>query len=475
MQTKKKREGTVFRNGIARRWLLNSLGVMILLLAACITALSFVVQSYAYNGIQMTLVGRSDELPTVLSSSMKTVNEFNAAARSYTENFPDKNLMEVMAVSRAGKILSTSTGFAPDQAQTMPDYEDAMHASSGYGYWIGKLTSGEKVMAITRVVRGANGAVLGAVRYVVSMERADRQITFVVLCLVGIGILIIALVTLSGLYFVRSIVKPIRELNATAEKIAQGNFDVRVKKDKNDEIGALCESINDMAAELGAAEKMKNDFISSVSHELRTPLTAIKGWAETIQSGGVGRETYEKGMSVIIRESERLSGMVEELLDFSRMQSGRMRLILNKIDLLAELDEAVYMFTDRARTEHKQLHYEETTALPPVYGDVDRLRQVFVNIIDNALKYTSPGGTITVSSRESERFRNGIVRIAATKVSAGVSTGIGDHERKYTGKEGDGAQGDEQFEIDDSRSFDRMYQDMESEGLQPVLNDYLYV
>ena len=162
MQTKKKREGTVFRNGIARRWLLNSLGVMILLLAACITALSFVVQSYAYNGIQMTLVGRSDELPTVLSSSMKTVNEFNAAARSYTENFPDKNLMEVMAVSRTGKILSTSTGFAPDQTQTMPDYESAMHASSGYGYWIGKLTSGEKVMAITRVVQRLAVRVRGA-------------------------------------------------------------------------------------------------------------------------------------------------------------------------------------------------------------------------------------------------------------------------------------------------------------------------
>ncbi len=82
---------------------------------------------------------------------------------------------------------------------------------------------------------------------------------------------------------------------------------------------------------------------------------------------------------------------------------------------------------------------------------------------------------ITVSSRESASFRNGIVKIAATKVSAGVSTGIGDHESKYTGKETDGSEGDEQFEINDSRSFDTMYRDMESEGLQPVLNDYLYV
>ena len=137
----------MFKKGIARRWLFNSLGVMILLFTACIAALSFVVQSYAYNGIQMTLIGRSDELPTVLSGSMKTVSEFNAAARSYTENFPDKDLMEVMAVSRSGSILSTSSGFAPDQNQGKPDFESALHSENGYGYWIGKLASGEKVMA----------------------------------------------------------------------------------------------------------------------------------------------------------------------------------------------------------------------------------------------------------------------------------------------------------------------------------------
>ena len=86
-----------------------------------------------------------------------------------------------------------------------------------------------------------------------------------------------------------------------------------------------------------------------------------------------------------------------------------------------------------------------------------------------------PFAGITVSSRESESFRNGIVKIAATKVSAGVSTGIGDHESKYTGKESGSQEGDEQFEINDDRSFEKMYKDIESEGLQPVLNDYLYV
>ncbi|MBQ1801673.1 MAG: 2-iminoacetate synthase ThiH [Lachnobacterium sp.] len=86
-----------------------------------------------------------------------------------------------------------------------------------------------------------------------------------------------------------------------------------------------------------------------------------------------------------------------------------------------------------------------------------------------------PFAGITVSSRESKEFRNGIVKIAATKVSAGVSTGIGDHESKYTGKESDSVEGDEQFEINDTRSIDAMYNDLSGEGMQPVLNDYLYV
>ena len=111
-------------------------------------------------------------------------------------------------------------------------------------------------------------------------------------------------------------------------------------------------------------------------------------------------EMNARGMSVIIRESERLSGLVEELLDFSRMQSGRMTLMMDKLDILAELGEAVYMFTERAAAEHKELIYEEPEMLPPVLGDINRLRQVFVNIIDNALKYTDEGGMVQVQAKE---------------------------------------------------------------------------
>lgn len=395
----------MFPKGISRRWFINTIGVVFVILTISIVTLSLMVQSSTYSGIELVLTGRMDELLNMLSASSGgyETSEFTAITRDYIEKFPDKNDMEIMALSKNGRVFITSTGLEPDQTQQMPDYDMALRSANSAGKWVGSLDTGEKVMAVTRVVRDEGGSLIGSIRYMVSMEKADGQIALVVVFLILGGVFIMLLLTLSGAYFIRSILVPVRQMSASAKQIARGDFDVRIEKSRDDEIGQLCDAINDMAGELGAAERMKNDFISSVSHELRTPLTAIKGWAETLQEGA-DPVTEQKGMNVIIRESERLSGLVEELLDFSRLQSGRMRLMAARLDILAELDEAVYLFTDRARTEQKQLNYEENTSLSPVYGDRDRLRQVFVNIIDNALKYTQEGGTVTVSSREEDGF-----------------------------------------------------------------------
>ena len=403
--------------GVSRRWMVNTIGVVFVILVVSITTLSLMVHSSTYGGIELSLAGRADELLNWLAINQvqSAPGTFTGIVRDYIEGFPDKNNMEIMALDRAGQVIVTSTGFEPDSGQAMPDYEAALGDPGGEGKWVGRLDTGEKVMAIARVVRNESGGLIGSVRYMVSMERADQQISLVILILAAAGLFVMLLLTFSGVYFIRSILVPVRQLSQSARQIAQGDFGVRIDKAKDDEIGDLVDAINDMAGELGATEQLKNDFISSVSHELRTPLTAIKGWAETMQSGA-DPVTTEKGMNVIIRESERLSGLVEELLDFSRLQNNRMRLVCARLDILSELDEAVYMFTDRARTEGKQLHYEETPALPPVYGDVDRLRQVFVNILDNALKYTQPGGSVTVSSREEQ----GWVRVVMADTGCGI-------------------------------------------------------
>ena len=403
--------------GITKRWLLNSLGVILILIVALVFSLSYAIQNYIYYGIQQAINGRAGELTNVFSDyGQRSSQDFLTAARNYVENFPNKESMELMVFNSEGHIITTSIGFAPDQSQPMPDYQQALADANGYGTWTGRLTSGEKVVAVTRVIHNDAGSVVGGVRYVVSLEEADKQIGMVVGILILAGVVILLFISTSSYYFMKSILTPIKEIGATARRIAQGDFKARIEKSNDDEIGQLCDTINDMAVELGAAEKMKNDFISSVSHELRTPLTAIKGWAETMQGGGMDDETFDKGMSVIIRESERLSGIVEELLDFSRMQSGRMTLTMDKIDILAELGEAVYMFSERAKSEHKYLLYEEPRMLSPVLGDINRLRQVFVNILDNALKYTDEGGTISVVASE----ENGYIRVAISDNGCGI-------------------------------------------------------
>ena len=403
--------------GITKRWLLNSLGVILILIVALVFSLSYAIQNYIYYGIQQAINGRAGELTNVFSDyGQRSSQDFLTAARNYVENFPNKESMELMVFNSEGHIITTSIGFAPDQSQPMPDYQQALADANGYGTWTGRLTSGEKVMAVTRVIQNDAGSVVGGVRYVVSLEEADKQIGMVVGILILAGVVILLFISTSSYYFMKSILTPIKEIGATARRIAQGDFKARIEKSNDDEIGQLCDTINDMAVELGAAEKMKNDFISSVSHELRTPLTAIKGWAETMQGGGMDDETFDKGMSVIIRESERLSGIVEELLDFSRMQSGRMTLTMDKIDILAELGEAVYMFSERAKSEHKYLLYEEPRMLSPGLGDINRLRQVFVNILDNALKYTDEGGTISVVASE----ENGYIRVAISDNGCGI-------------------------------------------------------
>lgn len=407
----------MFKKSISRRWFINTIGVVLVILVVFVAALSSMVQSSTYNGIESTLTGRMDELLNWLSSRTGDyqTSEFTAVTRDYIETFQDKAKMEIMALSKDGRVFITSTGFEPDHSQPMPDYQMALGSPDDSGKWVGELNTGEKVMAITRVVRSENGGLVGSIRYMVSMERADQQTMMVVIVLVIAALFIMLLLTLSGVYFIRSILVPVRQVSQSARQIAQGDFEVRIKKARDDEIGQLCDSINHMAGELGAAERMKNEFISSVSHELRTPLTAIKGWAETLR-GGADPATEERGMDVIIRESERLSGLVEELLDFSRLQNGRMQLVLERMDILAELDEAVYLFTERARTEGKELRYEENISLAPVYGDKNRLRQVFVNIIDNALKYTEAGGAVTVSSELEDEW----VRVMVADTGCGI-------------------------------------------------------
>lgn len=413
--------------GITKRWMLNTLSVILTIIILIVVSLIFLVTYLFQNSVEQSLVSTSSELSLVFSGyTSDSSTSFTSSARDYVENFDKKEEMEVMVLNSTGRVVMTSTGFIPSEDIKPTDFEAAKSNGEGYAFWNGKLPSGESAMSATRIITNEGGTVVGAIRYIVSMDPVNNRILLISGFIILFGIIIIALVIISGLLFIRSIVKPIRKISEAASQIAQGDFSAseKIEHKYDDEIGDLCDAVSDMAKDLQTTEQIKNDFISRVSHELRTPLTAIKGWAETMQlseRGTLDRRTFDKGMGVIIKESSRLTSIVEELLDFSRIQSGRMVLMNEKLDILAEFDETVYMLKERAVTEGKHLLYDEPEVVyPPVYGDRNRLKQVFINILDNALKYTPKGGVVAAQVIYTKDEPD-VVRIVVTDTGCGIS------------------------------------------------------
>ncbi len=413
--------------GITKRWMLNTLSVILTIIILIVVSLIFVVTYLCHRSVEQSLASTSSELSLVFSGyTSDSSMGFTSSARDYVENFDKKEQMEVMVINSSGRVVMTSTGFIPSASPKITDFEDAKNNDEGFAFWSGTLDSGESAMSETRIITNDSDTVVGAIRYIVSMDPVNNRIMLISAMIIALGIVIIALVIISGLLFIRSIVKPIRRLSVTADKIAHGDFSAseKIEHKYDDEIGDLCDAVSDMAKDLQTTEQMKNDFISRVSHELRTPLTAIKGWAETMQlseRGKLDRRTFDRGMGVIIKESSRLTSIVEELLDFSRIQSGRMVLMNEKLDILAEFDETVYMLKERAVKEGKHLLYDEPEAVyPPVYGDRNRLKQVFINILDNALKYTPKGGVVAAQVIYNKDEPD-IIKIVVTDTGCGIS------------------------------------------------------
>ena len=263
-----------------------------------------------------------------------------------------------------------------------------------------RMNQGEAPTFTVGVPFVMNGTVTGAVFIQTRAQRIESGVERILWTIVPVLLGVLVLSGLGIFLSVRMAMRPLKKMTAAAGSIAEGDFDVRVDEEKGGrELKEVSRAFNTMTKKLQGVEEGRREFVSNVSHELRSPITSIHGFAEGMADGVIPPEEHPKYLRLVADESQRMSTLVNDLLALSRLERDDAVPEMTVFDINEMLRRAIIQRMNDLETRKIEISCEPETDPCPVRADRDRIEQVIINLLDNAIKFTPDGGKITLASR----------------------------------------------------------------------------
>lgn len=389
------------------------------------------LKNYYTNNIKANMIAQTRYSQELYES---TISEYTLSEVVLNERFEFLNNIQgkVQILDNTGVLYYDNTGDSK-VGQTVQNFNNLLASNGKYKF---DTNTEDNTLSLNYPIK-SNNAQIGIIRTTTSLNEMDWEVFRRMNLFLVFGVFSVLAGFAIIYYFSERFLLPINKLTFLANKLSDGRYTEKSNMDYKGEIGELARTMDELSTNILKKEEIKTDFISSVSHELRTPLTSIKGWAITLQDDDIDNETLDDGLKIIEKEADRLSDMVEDLLDFSRFTSPRFTLSKSSFNIIPVVKNIINQLNPRVKEKEIHTIYDYDEAEIDLIADENRLKQVFINLIDNAIKFTPENGTIIVSIKKNleeniiicEVIDTGIgiseeeIELVTTKFFKGTSSG----------------------------------------------------